>query len=130
MDWLNIILEHVSKYSLENITTLEREYLTKFDTHHREDIENELTIRRDFYYELSEYELTHNFLSDIKWTDAEIKYSRLNMIWDNMETDDVNTISKIYDIPKLFMNLTWANLPTKYKKSFENYLRTYYMLHL
>ena len=130
MNWLDLILDRVSKFGKENITKLEKEYLDNYHTKNQDYYELQLGKKFDFYKSMYFYEL-----EDVYWfnpnmwvsiSDDVIKETRLNMLWDNMEWEDSETFMKIYEVPNIFLNLNWNNVPIKYQKKFESFWNSYY----
>lgn len=130
MNWLDIILDHISEYGSKNITKLERQYLENYGKENQTELEEQLDKKFDFYRSMYFYELDDAYwfnpdvLSPV--SDDTIKETRLNMLWDNLEMGDSESFTKIYEVPHLFLDLNWNNLPVKYQIHFEEYWKSYY----
>jgi hypothetical protein len=130
MIWLDIILDHISKYGKNNITKLELDYLKNFYTNQKDDLEANLDNKYEFYKSLYYYEI-----EDAYWYDPNILISidkdtiidtRMNMLWDNIEIEDMETFTKIYKIPMIYLDFNWKNLPGKYQNKFKDFWEKYY----
>ena len=129
MNWLDIILDHISQYGIKNITLLEKQYLENYQTNLEEDIECDLNQRFNFYKSMYYYNINDNTWSSedmMVITEDEIKQTRLNLLWDHIELEDVGSFMKIYKVPNKFFNLHWTELPQLVRDKFENYWENYY----
>jgi hypothetical protein len=131
MNWLDIILDHISEFGLKNITQLEKEYLNNYDTDLGYYMEVELNNRFNHYKSMYYYELQEAYWYEPKeWgtslNEAVIKETRLNMLWDNMELEDSETFMKIHKVPSKYIDMGWTELPNRIKLKFQDYWEIYY----
>lgn len=131
-EWLDVILDRVSEYKLENITRLEKNYLENFKD--SEYIKEQLDTKILFYEDICKYEIRDAYFYDPNiWTqisEETKKDIRLNLFWENMEMDDSESFMKIYKIPNIYLDFSWNNLPNKYKTKFEDFWKSYYKFNI
>ena len=130
MNWIDRILDNISKFGVRKITKLEKEYLDNFSKEKGASLLEQLNTRTDYYNSLYTYDIKNlswldNKLID-KLTDEEILFARLNLLWDNFEAEDCYLFQSIYDVPDRVINKTWNEIPKKYKQMFDNYWKDYY----
>jgi len=130
MNWIDRILDNISKFGVRKITKLEKEYLDNFSKEKGASLLEQLNTRTDYYNSLYTYDIKNlswldNKLID-KLTDEEILFARLNLLWDNFEAEDCYLFQSIYDVPDRVINKTWNEIPKKYKQMFDNYWEDYY----
>lgn len=130
MNWIDIILDHVSEYKLENISKIEKRYLEEYDTPSSKDLEDVLNERVKYYRNACDYNIKEAFFYDEEFwpdlTDDDIKETRLNILWDILLDDDFETFIKIYKVPMAVLSSDWKNLSERYKQNFEDYWKSYY----
>jgi arsenate reductase-like glutaredoxin family protein len=130
MNWIDRILDNISKFGVRKITKLEKDYLDNFSKEKGVSLLEQLNTRTDYYNSLYTYDIKNlswldNKLID-KLTDEEILFARLNLLWDNFEAEDCYLFQSIYDVPDRVINKTWNEIPKKYKQMFDNYWKDYY----
>lgn len=130
MEWMNKILDHISKYGIRKITKLERSYLDNYNKDTEETFLEQLNKRYEYYKSLYTYDI-----KNLSWLDSnlannlsddEIMFARLNLLWDNFESEDCYIFQEIYDIPDRIVDKSWSEVPKKYKLMFDNYWKEYY----
>lgn len=132
MELVDVILDHISKYGKNNISSLEKEYLDNFGSECREDIEKDLDDRYSYYENICNFDISElKFIKDhpeliksIK--EKDIRDARLSILWEIILYEECESFQKIYDIPFEILNYEWNYLPKKYKKSFKKYWKEYY----
>lgn len=117
MDWLDIILDHVSEYKLENITKVEQEYLHHYNTDRLSLFEDTLNERVSYYQDA---------IDDTNQN----RESKLEILWGVILNDDFETFSKIYKVPHMVLFSKWWDVEVKYRNKFEEYWESYYEIKL
>lgn len=130
MDWVDRILDNISKFGIKSITKLEKTYLDNYGKEEQESLLLELNIRYDYYVSLSVYDIKNLSWIDNKFAESltkeEISFARLNLLWDNFEAEDSIVFQKIYGIPDRILDKAWNEVPKKYKILFSKYWLEYY----
>jgi len=130
MNWIDRILDNISKFGVRKITKLEKDYLDNFSKEKGVSLLEQLNTRTDYYNSLYTYDIKNLSWLDSKLidklTDEEILFARLNLLWDNYEAEDCYLFQSIYDVPDRVINKTWNEIPKKYKQMFDNYWKDYY----
>lgn len=131
MNWLDIILDHVSKYKMENISKIEKEYLNQYDTDNKSNIEEVLNERYEYYKKAVDYDTRDIFyyedqmMGDLMLGEN-LKETRLSLLWEILLDDDYEVFCKIYDIPYMIISSEWINVEQKYRNRFEDFWKSYY----
>lgn len=130
MEWIDIILDHVSKYKIENISKIERKYLDQYDTDNSKNLEDVLIERVKYYEKAIVYDIKNSFFYDEEiWgdlTEDQVNEARLNILWEIVLDDDFETYRKIYEIPYMVLSYDWVGLPKIYQDRFKDYWKSYY----
>jgi hypothetical protein len=134
MKWIDIILDHVSLYKVENISKIERKYLEQYGTDNAEALEDVLNERVLYYEKAANYDIKDaSFYSEEVWgelTVEEINNTRLSILWEIILDDDFETFTKIYNIPFMVIGTEWTTLPDKYQDKFRDYWKSYYKFNI
>lgn len=131
MNWLDIILDHVSKYKMENISKIEKEYLKQYDTDNKSNIEEVLNERHEYYKKAVDYDTRDIFyyedqmMGDLMLGEN-LKETRLSLLWEILLDDDYEVFCKIYNIPYMIISSEWINVEQKYRNRFEDFWKSYY----
>tara|TARA_R110000772_G_scaffold1210_2_gene4262 strand:- start:1766 stop:2170 length:405 start_codon:yes stop_codon:yes gene_type:complete len=130
MEWIDIILDHVSKYKVENISKIEKKYLEQFDTDKSEALQDVLDERVKYYKKAVDYDIKDAYFYDEEmWGNISsegLKDTRLSLLWEIILDDDFETFIKIYNIPYIIISSDWTHLDHKHKDKFEDYWKSYY----
>jgi len=130
MNWIDIILDHVSKYKIDNISKIEKKYLDQYDTDNSENLEEVLNERVKYYKRALLYDIKNAFFYDEEFlgdlTESDLKETRLNILWEILLDDDLETFIKIYKVPYMEIGGDWDNLSIQCKDKFEDYWKSYY----
>lgn len=130
MNWIDRILDNISKFGLDSITKLERSYLDNINKEENNSLLEQLNKRYEYYYSLYTYDIKSLSWLDSKLvekiTDDEILFARLNLLWDNFEAEDCYVFQNIYDVSNRITNKIWSDVPKKYRLLFKKYWEEYY----
>lgn len=130
MVWMNIILDHISKFKVENISKLERKYLDNYGTDESIELSEILNERVTYYKKVLNYSKSEIFLDGgvelNEFICGDVTNMRLRLLWEIILEDDFNTFVKIYNIPYLIICSSWDDIEDKYKMRFIDYWKSYY----
>lgn len=137
------ILDKISKYGIKSISSIEQEYLDKYQKGDISDIEKDMINRQNRVDSLFKYdprndqEYYKEFGDNIgveldfsKYDDDMIDDGRYSILWDELEDIDIDHFIQIFDIKDIKDNddnyKSWSKLSNKEKDNFKNYIDNIY----
>jgi hypothetical protein len=129
MDWVDFILDNVSKYGIKNITPLEKKYLDSLQDDDSEEILNQLNMRYEFYESMYNAKIDDDNIFGELWerpSEEENMEHNLYSLWENIEEEDATNFMNIFNVPAIFMNFSYNDLRSSIKTKFKKYWTEYY----
>ena len=135
---LDIILDKINKSGMGSLTTSEKEFLDKFSKGEHQELEKELSDKKDIYKGILSYdprkddtdfykETGQQFgIEDMNfnnWTEEEIEDSKYCLLWDELWDEDMDGFLRQYKLPDSVNEIAWDKLPPQIKKSFKIFIK-------
>lgn len=128
------ILDKISKYGMDSLTDIEKEYIKNIDD---DNVRNKLINKKDNIQSKLDYDPRKDkeFWDDVKtdeidfdfdkFSDDEIEDGKYNIIWDEMEDEEIIIFLNINKITEIDHTTPWDKLNDSIKDKFKKYVSEY-----
>lgn len=133
---LDDILDKISEKGKESLTKLELDYLKSMESDEegrtidpyatekvRKKMEREKEIKNFSKFDPRKDDKLKKYGFDFSdWSDEDIEDGKLHILWDEINSDEMNNFIKSYELDDSIKDLTWDKLPENIQEFFQVYL--------
>lgn len=117
---LNILLDRINEYGLENLTILEQLFLDNYDNS-KEAYLNAILLKYSYYADILNTDTIYGFYI----TNDMIYRKKLSTLWNCLDIDDRISITKTF---KINQNTEWYDITQINKNKIEKYFTNYFLI--